>query len=176
MAGLEAMASLAPKSSSIFRVRDKVPWQIVCMALAKISKEASMYGRLKYSLEHSYKRRVRDVILNHVLSINWKTTQRWDPPPDFFVMVADLALKESLDPLCCPKCGGRGNMVIEDTLYTCTLCLGVGIKSMSDRIRAKYLGIHRDLFRRNVRYNYYHDVIAMIGTWEEELSRALKRI
>ena len=51
MSGLEVMASLAPKSSSIFKVRDNVPWQIVCMALAKISNEASTYGRLKYSLE-----------------------------------------------------------------------------------------------------------------------------
>ena len=63
MAGLEVMASHAPKSASIFKVRDSVPWQIVCMALSKISKEASMYGRLKYSLEYSYHRKVRNVIL-----------------------------------------------------------------------------------------------------------------
>ena len=62
MAGLEAMASLAPRSPSISRDRDNVPWEIVCMALAKISKEASMYGRLKYSLENSYYNNIMFII------------------------------------------------------------------------------------------------------------------
>ena len=121
MSGLEAMASLAPQSSSIFRVRDKVPWQIVCMALAKISKEASMYGRLKYSLEYSYHKRVRNIVLKHVMSLKWNTNAKWRPDKDFFVKVSDLALKESLDPMCCPKCRGRGTVIVNDTLYTCTL-------------------------------------------------------
>jgi hypothetical protein len=94
MAGLEAMASLAPKSSSIFRVRDKVPWQIVCMALAKISKEASMYGRLKYSLEYSYHRKVRNIILKHVMVVPWRTNAKWHPDKDFFVQCVALSAVE----------------------------------------------------------------------------------
>ena len=92
MAGLEAMASLAPKSSSIFRVRDNVPRQIVCMALAKISTEASTYGRLKYSLEYSYHKKVRNIILIRVIKVRWNTTSRWKPDKDFYIKVADLAL------------------------------------------------------------------------------------
>jgi len=176
MAGLEVMASLAPKSSSIFRVRDPVPWQLVCMALAKISKEASMYGRLKYSLEYSYHRRVRNLILKHVMSVRWNENQRWTANKDFFVKVADLALKESLDPMCCPKCSGRGNVVVDDTLYTCTLCLGVGIKSMHDTIRANYLGVHRNTFRKNIRYHYFREVMSLIREWEDELFRSMKRM
>ena len=90
MAGLEVMASLAPKSSSIFKVRDNVPWQIVCMALAKISKEASTYGRLKYSLEYSYHRRVRNTILKHVMEVRWNTTAKWKPDKDFCIKVATV--------------------------------------------------------------------------------------
>jgi len=176
MAGLEVMASLAPKSSSIFRVRDKVPWQIVCMALAKISKEASMYGRLKYSLEYSYHRKVRSAVLKHVMEVRWKTTAKWKPDKDFCIKVADLALKESLDPQCCPKCSGRGNIIIDDTLHTCALCLGVGIKSMHDSIRADYLGVHRHTFRKNIRHHYFREVMSVIRDWEDELVLAFKRM
>ena len=176
MAGLEVMASLAPKSSSIFRVRDKVPWQIVCMALAKISKEAAMYGRLKYSHEYSYHRKVRNIILKHVMEVRWNTTSRWKPDKDFCVKVADLALKESLDPMCCPKCSGRGNILIEETLYECALCLGVGIKSMHDTIRANYLGVHRNTFRKLIKYHYFREVMSLISEWEYELTRAMKRM
>ena len=176
MAGLEVMASLAPKSSSIFKVRDNVPWQIVCMALAKISKAASTFGRLKYSLEYSYHRRVRNTILKHAMKVRWNTTAKWRPDKDFCVKVSDLALKESLDPLCCPKCSGRGNVVVDDTLYTCTLCLGVGSKSMHDSIRADYLGVHRHTFRKNIKYHYFREVMSIIRDWEDELARAMKRM
>ena len=176
MAGLEVMASLAPKSSSIFKVRDNVPWQIVCMTLAKISKEASMYGRLKYALERSYHRKVRNIILKHVMSISWRTSAKWKPDKDFCIKVADLALKESLDPMCCPKCSGRGNVVISDTLYTCTLCLGVGIKSMHDSIRADYLGVHRNTFRKQIKHHYFREVLSIVREWEDELIRAFKRM
>jgi len=176
MAGLEVLAALGPKTSSIFRMRDNVSWQIVCMAMARISKEASMYGRLKYSLEHSYKRRVRNVILKHVISVKWNSTSRWNPDKEFFINIADLALKESLDPMCCPKCSGRGNVIIDETLYTCTLCSGIGIKSMHDTIRANYLGVHRNTFRKNIKYNYFRDVMSLIREWEDELSRTMKRM
>ena len=176
MAGLEAMAALGPKSSSIMRDRDNVPWEIVCMALAKIPKEASMYGRLKYALEHSYHRRVRSVILEHILSFKWKSTTRWNPGLDFLEDVADLALKESLDPMCCPKCSGRGQVFVEDTLYKCTLCLGVGIKSMSDKLRAAYLNIPRESYRRNIKYHYFNDVMPLIRGWEDALVRVMRRM
>lgn len=176
MAGLEVMASLAPKSSSIFTVRDKVPWQIVCIALAKISKEASMYGRLKYAMEDSYRKKVRQIILKHSISLDWRSTQRWKPDNKFFVSLAELVLKESLEPMCCPKCSGRGNVFIDESLYTCTLCLGIGIKSMSDHVRANYIGIKRDTFRRNVRYNYFNEIMPLIRTWEDELVQTFKRM
>ncbi len=176
MAGLEAMESLGPKSSSIMRDRDNVPWEIVCMALAKIPKEASTYGRLKYALEYSYHRRVRDTVLKHITSFEWKSTTKWIPDMDFFKSIADLALKESLEPMCCPKCSGRGQVFVEETLYKCTLCLGVGIKSMSDRIRAAYLDIPRTSYRRNVKYHYFNDVMPLIRGWEDLLVRAMRRM
>ena len=96
MAGLEAMASLAHKSPRLLSNKDKVPWEIVCMALAKIHKEASMYGRLKYALELSYHNRIRMIVINHINSIRWDDTQRWSPTADLKERLADLALKESL--------------------------------------------------------------------------------
>jgi len=176
MAGLEVMASLAPKSSSIFRVRDNVPWQIVCMALAKISKEASMYGRLKYAMEYSHRKKIRNIILKHLIALDWRSTQRWQPDNIFFMKVADLVLKESLEPMCCPKCSGRGNVFIDESLFTCTLCLGIGIKSMSDHVRANYIGIKRELFRRHVKYNYFNEIMPLIRGWEDELLRTFKRM
>ena len=176
MAGLEAMASLAPKSSSLLKGKDNVPWEVVCMALAKVPKEASMYGRLKYSLELSYHNRIRMIILNHVNSISWDHTQRWSPTDNLKEDLAELALKESLEPLCCPKCSGRGQVFLDNTLYKCTLCLGVGIKSFSDVMRAKYLGVTRDIFRKNIKYNYFSKILPLIVTWENQLERAMRRI
>lgn len=176
MAGLEAMASLAPRSPSISRDRDNVPWEIVCMALAKISKEASMYGRLKYSLENSYYNNIMFIILKHVHSISWDHTQRWSPTDDLKASLADLALKESLEPLSCPKCSGRGQVFIDNKLYKCTLCLGVGIKSFSDAMRARYLDIPKSTFRKNIKYNYFDKILPLINSWEVQLERAMKRI
>lgn len=176
MAGLEAMASLAPKSPRLLSNKDKVPWEIVCMALAKIPKEASMYGRLKYSLELSYHNRIRMIVINHVNSIRWDDTQRWSPTADLKERLADLALKESLEPMCCPKCSGRGQIFVSSKLYKCTLCLGVGIKSFSDVMRAKYLEVPRSTFQKNIRYNYFGIILPLIATWETQLERAMRRI
>lgn len=176
MAGLEAMASLAPKTSSLLRNRDNVPWEVVCMALAKIPKEASMYGRLKYALELSYYSRIRMILINHVYSIRWGDTQRWSPSADLKIDLAELALKESLEPMCCPKCSGRGQIFVSSKLYKCTLCLGVGIKSFSDVMRAKYLEVPRATFQKNIRYNYFGIILPLIATWETQLERAMRRI
>jgi len=54
--------------------------------------------------------------------------------------------------------------------------LGVGIKSMSDRIRAAYLDIPRTSYRRNVKYHYFNDVMPLIRGWEDLLVRAMRRM
>ena len=176
MAGLEAIASLAPKSPSIFKNRDQVPWEVVCMALAKIPSEASMYGRLKYALELSYYSRIRTIVINHVDSIRWEKTERWSPSANLIIDLAELALKESLEPMCCPKCSGRGQILVISKLYKCTLCLGVGVKSFSDVMRAKYLGVPRATFQRNIKYNYFGIILPLISKWESQLERAMRRI
>ena len=57
------------------------------MTLAKISKEASMYGRLKYCTREIHTiEKVRNIILKHVMSsIGGVLAQKWKPDKDFFV-------------------------------------------------------------------------------------------
>ena len=47
MAALESLKSLTAKAPSIWADMSLVPWENIAIALASVSKEASMYGRLK---------------------------------------------------------------------------------------------------------------------------------
>jgi len=178
MSGLESLKSLTVKSPSIWGPSARIPWTDVCIALSVVSREASKYGRLKYSMEHKWRREVLMVLYRGALKLKWnKNVKRND-----IATIVKLALDESLSPSICPKCNGRKELIVFDSIYKCDVCLGVGTRSMSDRARARYIYgednkfTARTKYLRNIKHNYFNTIISTIQEWEMELHRAFKRM
>ena len=179
MSGLESLKSLTVKSPSIWGPTARVPWQDVCIAMSATSREASKYGRLKYCMEHRCRKEVLMNLYSSALKLKWnKGIKRTD-----IGNIIRLALDESISPSICPKCNGRKELIVFDSIYKCDVCLGVGTRSMSDRSRARYIygtdDHHNTIlsrFHRTVKYNYFNTLISTIQEWEMELHRAFKRM
>jgi len=179
MSGLESLKSLTVKSPSIWGPSNRVPWTDVCMVLATVSTDASRYGRLKYSMEYSQRPHVLRNLLSCALKIKWNKSLTNKE----IYSIVNLSLEESLSPAICPKCNGRKQLIVQDKIYKCTVCLGVGNRSMSDRARARYIygtdDHHNTIlnrFQRQIKYNYFNTLISTTQEWEMELHRAFKRI
>jgi hypothetical protein len=179
MSGLESLKSLTVKSPSIWGPSNRVPWTDVCMILSTVSSDASRYGRLKYSLEYSQKPHIFRNLLADALKLKWNKiiTEK-----DIYNTV-NLALEESLSPAICPKCNGRKQLTVQDKIYKCDVCLGVGTKSMSDAVRARYIfkdiditDVYRKRYIKYIKYNYFNTLIATTQQWEIELHAAFKKI
>jgi len=178
MSGLESLKSLTVKSPSIWGPSSRVPWTDVCMALSKASRDASKYGRLKYAMEYNWRGEILRILYGLALKTKWhKSVTRSD-----LVTIVNLALDESLSPAVCPKCNGRKEVRVYDSIYKCDVCLGVGTRSMSDRARARYIYgednkfTARTKYLRNIKYNYFNTLISNIQEWEMELHRAFRKM
>ena len=179
MSGLESLKSLTVQSPSIWGPSNRVPWTDVCMMLSKVDEVASRYGRLKYAMEYSQRSHVLRELLSRALKIKWNKSIT---KKDIYIIV-NLALEESLSPAICPKCNGRKQVTVSDSVYKCDVCLGVGTRSMSDRSRARYIFKDRDTtdayqkkYIRHIKYNYFNTLIATTQEWEMQLHSAFKRI
>jgi hypothetical protein len=178
MSGLESLKSLTVKSPSIWGPSNRVPWTDVCMALSKASRDASKYARLKYAMEYNWRDEILRILYGLALKTKWnKGVTRSD-----LVTIVNLALDESLSPAVCPKCNGRKEVRVYDSIYKCDICLGVGTRSMSDRARARYIYgednkfTARTKYLRNIKYNYFNTLIVTIQEWEMELHRAFRKM
>ena len=177
MSGLESLKSLTVKSPSIWGPSNRVPWTDVCMLLARVSKDASRYARLKYAMEYNQRPHVLRNLLSCALKVKWNKSLTGK---DIYSIV-NLSLEESLSPAICPKCNGRKQLTVQDKIYKCDVCLGVGTRSMSDRARARYiLGEldegNRFKYIRHIKYNYFNTLMSTTQEWEMELHGAFKRI
>jgi len=178
MSGLESLKSLTVKSPSIWGPSNRVPWTDVCMSLSKASRDASKYARLKYAMEYKWRGEILSVLYGLALKTKWhKSVIKKD-----LVTIVNLALDESLSPAVCPKCNGRKQVRVYDSIYKCDVCLGVGTRSMSDSARARYIYgednkfTARTKYIRNIRYNYFNTLIYNIQEWEMELHRAFRKM
>ena len=179
MSGLESLKSLTVKSPSIWGPSSRVPWTDVCMALSKASRDASKYARLKYALEYNWRDEILRILYGLALKTKWhKSITRKD-----LVTIVNLALDESLSPAVCPKCNGRKEVRVYDSIYKCDVCLGVGTRSMSDRARSRYIyGIEdtantsQAKYTRHIKYNYFNTLISNIQEWEMELHKAFRKM
>ena len=194
MAGLESLKSLtiSPPYASILSPR--IPWEDVCMALSYCSREASDYGRLKYALDHNCYSGVWNSLFKAAMKVKWpssirstggiggtrkskeKTSRKTQVDKPLLSRISLLALKESVSPSCCPSCSGRGKMFLEDKLFECSLCQGIGRKAISDRVRMKFLAVSPWEFKKLIDYNYHNFVLGKTYEWERELINALRRL
>jgi len=179
MSGLESLKSLTVKSPSIWGPTNRVPWTDVCMILATVSKDASRYGRLKYSMEYWQKPHIFRSLLKAASEVEWnKVISNKD-----LYNIISLALEEALSPAICPKCNGRKQVIVQSSIYKCDVCLGVGTRSISDSVRARYIfkdidstHAYRHRYIKYIKYNYFNTLVATTQEWEMELHRAFKRI
>ena len=177
MSGLESLKSLTVKSPSIWGPSSRVPWTDVCMALSKASRDASKYARLKYAMEYNWRNEILSILYGLALKIKWnKSITKKD-----LVTIVNLSLDESLSPPLCPKCNGRKQVRVYDSIYKCDGCLGVGTRSMSDRARARYILNDSSQaswmkYSRSIKYNYFNTLISNIQEWEMELHRAFRKM
>jgi ribosomal protein L37AE/L43A len=149
------------------------------MALSKASRDASKYARLKYALEYNWRDEILRILYGLALKAKWhKSITRKD-----LVTIVNLALDESLSPAVCPKCNGRKEVRVYDSIYKCDVCLGVGTRSMSDRARSRYIFKDIDItdayqkkYLRHIKYNYFNTLISSIQEWEMELHRAFRKM
>lgn len=194
MAGLESLKSLtiSPPYASVLSPR--IPWEDVCMALGRCSGEASDYGRLKYALDNECYSRVWNSLFQIALKVKWpasirskggigdtrkskeKTSRKTQVDKPLLSKISLLALKESVSPSCCPSCSGRGKIFLEDKLFECSLCQGIGRKAISDRVRIDFLGISHWEFKKLIDYNYHNFILGKTYEWERELIIALRRL
>ena len=194
MAGLESLKSLtiSPPFASVLSPR--IPWEDVCMALGRCSSEASDYGRLKYALDDECYSRVWNYLFQIALKTKWpasiygkggsgdnwrkklKSSKKEGVDKPLLSKISLLALKESVSPSCCPSCSGRGKMFLQDKLFECSLCQGIGRKAISDRVRIDFLGISHWQFKKLIDYNYHNFILGKTYEWERELINALRRL
>ena len=179
MSGLESLKSLTVKSPSIWGPSNRVPWTDVCMLLARASNNASRYGRLKYAMEYSQRPHVLRNLLSSALKVKWN---KHLTNKDIYNII-NLSLEESLSPAVCPKCNGRKQLTVQDKIYKCDVCLGVGTRSMSDRARARYIfkdtdptEVYQKKYLRHIKYNYFNTLIYNIQEWEMELHRVFRKM
>jgi len=90
--------------------------------------------------------------------------------------ISRLALEESVSPACCPSCSGRGKFFIDDKMFECLTCEGIGRKAVSDRMRCEFLGVEKNEFKNNISYNYHNFILGKTYEWERELIVALRRL
>ena len=105
-----------------------------------------------------------------------KTSRKTQVDKPLLSRISLLALKESVSPSCCPSCSGRGKMFLEDKLFECSLCQGIGRKAISDRVRMKFLAVSPWEFKKLIDYNYHNFVLGKTYEWERELINALRRL
>jgi hypothetical protein len=177
MASLESLKSLTVKSPSIWGPTNRVPWTDVCIILARVSDDASKYGRLKYSMEYKWRDKILRILYARALKIKWNKSISKDD----LIKIVTLSLDESLSPAICPKCNGRKQVIVQDSVYKCDVCLGVGTRTMSDRARARYISEEKDegnrfKYIRHIKYNYFNTLISTTQEWEMELHRVFGKI
>ena len=194
MAGLESLKSLTIPPPFAGVLSPRIPWEDVCMALARCSGEASDYGRLKYALDNECYSRVWNALFQIALKVKWpasirstggigdtrkskeKTSRKTQVDKPLLSKISLLALKESIAPSCCPSCSGRGKVFLENKLFECSLCQGIGRKSISDRVRMDFLGVGKWDFKKLIDYNYHNFILGKTYEWERELINALRRL
>ena len=106
MAALESLKSLTAKAPSIWADMYLVPWENIAIALASVSKEASMYGRLKYAMEDRWRKPLLAVLYARSLTREWDKTNSNKKRGGKFkidwinkrtmLLLANMALEESV--------------------------------------------------------------------------------
>lgn len=132
-----------------------------------------LYGRVKYAGESDSAQELaltfRRKIATDLDIWGWRI-----PRPDFVLDMCALALTESVDPMVCAWCSGRGSAMVGNKVVVCDGCKGSGRRLMQARDRAKLMGCTEQAWSMSWAKRYT-EMREILDWWEMILERALSR-
>lgn len=178
---MEILKLLLPKTSDLSRVKTggkpDLTAEDVSAALARLPKEASLYGRFLILNDQDARRRLVPMICEVCaeLGFDYHSSKDFASPPyvdgrpiytDRLVDLVNLALDESHGRHKCPRCNGVGQIGIQK----CEHCSGSGVRRPTESSRAASLGIARGKFKKTWQYRYENIVLPVLTYLEMEFS------
>lgn len=140
---------------------DSLSWSDIAGSLAGLPRPSQLVLLSKYAMYAGCEDEILYYVLNHAVKI-W-SQNKWGYPremgPGFLRRLSKLCLIDCLFPLPCKRCKGhkRTLRLGQDKAHAysivCPRCEGFGTSNLSDRDRAKILGIPYSTWREH-RYRY----------------------
>ncbi len=178
---MEILKLLLPQCSDLSRVRTggkpDLTAEDIAAALARLPKEASLYGRFLILNDQTARRRLVPMICGGCaeLGFDYHSSKDFASPPyvdgrpiytDRLVDLVNLALDESHGRHKCP----RGNGVGQIGVQRCDHCSGSGVRRPTESSRADALGIARGKFKKTWQHRYENIVLPVLTYLEMEFS------
>ena len=182
----ENFKSLTTQSSSIFH-NPRRSWEDMCFALAGMDRIIARYARLKYAGEYSHydviSRHVYEEVVKIAKAQGWKHRPKFSRPTDlpmdvrgfFAYRLAELALQENVGSDRCRRCNGRGTIHTGFKSMDCFSCDGSGILRRTEAYRAKFMGLHKNVWDRLWKYRFRQHILGIFDVFEFEISKELDR-
>jgi len=120
--------------------------------LSGLNEVETAYAFAKYGLDDHSRRKLVGYVLSKSFALADK--EGWKCEVGFLKLLSDLAVAEAVDSHICMKCHGTGC----EGIKPCKSCKGTGRKAVSDRQKAKAVGI---------------DVAAWCRTWRRRYNEIL---
>jgi hypothetical protein len=134
----------------------------IAQALALVKNtHARLLMRIKYAgedrtddFETQFLSALERGMLGHIVEL--AAPKRWKVPRENFLRdLGRLALAEHIAPKLCPKCQGRGAVMLRRQLKkVCDRCNGGGRVTISDAERARLLGVSKEAWHQSWRERY----------------------
>ena len=178
----ENIKSLTVQSSRIFD-NPRRPWEDVCYALGGLEPIVSKFARFKYAGEERHHSDVLQHIYHEIMKMG--KVQGWKHRPPcyrganldvrgwFALRLAELALQEAAGEHRCKRCHGRGIIHTGYKNIDCWNCEGSGEQKMSDKYRAKFMGMSGQAWRMAWRYRFRQHILGIFDVFEFEIAKAL---
>ncbi len=171
---MEILKLLLPQCSDVSRVRTggkpDLTSEDVSAALARLPKEASLYGRFLILNDQDARRRLIPMICEVCAELGFDGDPLWHKGRpiynDRLVDLVNLALDESHGRHKCPRCNGVGQIGVQK----CEHCSGSGVRRPTESSRAASLGIARGKFKKTWQYRYENIVLPVLTYLEMEFS------
>lgn len=123
------------------------------LALAGTPRAVALYMRARYMADRTILDELHAAAFARALGLASRQWRGFDVRQVFHVerlaLVAARALDESLSPMICGRCKGRGHITrLASPAAHCTICRGTGRRAPSDAARARACGISRARWSR----------------------------
>lgn len=147
------------------------------LGMADISREAYLYGLLKYTEDkkviHELDKLTQHAVILFALKQGWR-----EPFPDdkkrslfFFLQMGRLLINELVGENLCGTCDGSGTYKHKKFMRKCTC--DDGRRPMKKSEQAKFCGVHYDTWR-NKWFDRYQKCLEHFQMWDNEIADGIK--